>query len=56
MRSKEYATEFLTILQKDGNRTNMYENVDGYLKDKDRQQFTCTSFSCMETILTNIIG
>ena len=21
----------------DGYRTNMYENVDGYLKDKDRQ-------------------
>ena len=37
MRSEEYAREFLTILRKDGNRTNMYENVDGYLKDKDRQ-------------------
>ena len=37
LRSEEYAREFLTILRKDGNRTNMYENVDGYLKDKDRQ-------------------
>ena len=37
MGSEEYAREFLTILKKDGNRTNMYENVDGYLKDKDRQ-------------------
>ena len=37
LRSEEYAREFLNILRKDGNRTNMYENVDGYLKDKDRQ-------------------
>ena len=37
LRSEEYATEFLNILRKDGHRTNMYENVDGYLKDKDRQ-------------------
>ena len=37
MRSEEYAREFLNILRKDGNRTNMYENVDGYLKDRDRQ-------------------
>ena len=37
LRSEEYEREFLTILRKDGNRTNMYENVDGYLKDKDRQ-------------------
>ena len=37
LRSEEYAREFLNILRKDGNRTNMYENVDGYLKDRDRQ-------------------
>ena len=37
LRSEEYAAEFLNILRKDGHRTNMYENVDGYLKDKDRQ-------------------
>ena len=37
MRSEEYAKEFLTILRKDGNRTNMHENMDGYLKYKDRQ-------------------
>ena len=37
LRSEEYATEFINILRKDGHRTNMYENVDGYLKDKDRQ-------------------
>ena len=55
LRSEEYAREFLNILRKDGNRTKMYENVDGYLKETDKQ-FTCTSFSCMEIILTNIIG
>ena len=54
LRSEEYEREFLNILRKDGNRTNMYENVDGYLKDRDR--FTCTSFSCMQIILTNITG
>ena len=37
MRKEEYAREFITILRKDGNRTIMYENVDAYLKDKDRQ-------------------
>ena len=37
LRSEEYATEFLNILRKDGHMTKMYENVDGYLKDKDRQ-------------------
>ena len=37
LRSEEYAREFLNILRKDGNRTNMYGNVDGYLKNKDRQ-------------------
>ena len=36
MKSEEYAREFLTILRKDGNRTNIYENVDGYSEDKDR--------------------
>ena len=30
MRCEEYTREFHTILRKDGNRTNMYENVDGY--------------------------
>ena len=34
MRSEEYA--------RDGNRTNMYKDMDGYLKDK---HFTCTHFS-----------
>ena len=56
LRSEEYAREFLNILRKVGNRTNMYENVDGYLKKKTDKQFTCTSFSCMEIILTNITG
>ena len=37
LRSEEYAIEFLNNLRKDGNRTNMYENVDGYLKDRDKQ-------------------
>ena len=37
LRSEEYAREFLNILRKEGNRTNMYENVHGYLKNKDRQ-------------------
>ena len=35
LRSKEYAREFLNILRKDGNRTNMYETVNGYLKNKE---------------------
>ena len=37
LRSEEYARECLNILRMDGNRTNMYGNVDGYLKNKDRQ-------------------
>ena len=37
LRSEEYATEFLYILGKDGYRTNMYENVDGYMREIDRQ-------------------
>ena len=37
LRSEKYAREFLNIFRKDGKRTNMFENVDGYLKDKDRQ-------------------
>ena len=55
VRSEEYAREFLNILRKDGNSTNIYKNVDGYLKNKDKQ-FTCTSFSCMEIILNNTTG
>ena len=35
IRSEEYAREFLTIFSKGGNGTNMYDYVDGYLKDKD---------------------
>ena len=37
LRSEEYAKEFCKILRRDGNRRNMFENVDGYLKNKDRQ-------------------
>ena len=35
----------------------MYENGDGYLKDKDRQTiYICISFLCVEIILTKITG
>ena len=37
LKSEQYASEFLNILRKDGNRTSMYENVDQYLKDRVRQ-------------------
>ena len=37
LRSEKYARGFLNILRKEINRTNMYQNVDGYLKNKDRQ-------------------
>ena len=53
LRSEEYATELSNILRKDGYRTNMYENVDGYLKDKDRQTIYMHQFLCMEIILIN---
>ena len=44
LRSEEYAREFLIILRKDENRTNMYENVDGYLKDKDKHNLHASVF------------
>ena len=44
LRSEKYAREFPNILRKDGNRTNMYENLDGYLKNKDRQKIYMHQF------------